>query len=484
MDVEVPHHHKKSKKTKPVESEELTKSKKVSKSDKHDKKKKDKSHKKDKKSSKQAAVIPTPVPEVNKKKRKAEAIEGDEKKKGSSAAETNGVEKVINELAKLSIPVDMTKLNRVKRHQPREYEELVTLMNGEKTKGIIYAYTVKTPIGRIFYYIHKEKRFRALRVENNLIKLVKYPKENTLNVAEIQKSLSDSQRKAALECIGLHESDIVTPENWLYAMIETGVIEREPEKASSTLAVESVLLHDQAKKQTYWLGSAKAKELFPNAVVTRTRTITDSNVDNEITALYNKRREILKYVEGLACITIAGTVTLSEPPPSASKPRSSEIASMKTGKDIFLEHTPEKKKKTTPPTPKKVVEQQPKTKKQKVETPPPQRLKATVASSEEDESESSDSYSSSSSSASESSSISEPEEKKVKKRRNPEESLKAMLKKKQKAGTLKVGTDPNGTTIAKSLEVKRNIEEALKHAKVIDDQMDPDIYFFRNNCGA
>jgi len=465
MDVETTPHAEKRKNRVESESDSHSHEERKPKLKKDKKASKEKRDSKKKKHSKATPVLP----EVNKKKRKAVPAELSEEEQVSKKAtniDAAPLDKVLSELRKLCIPVDDSKLGKLKRQHAATYDELVELMGSPKTKGLIFTFSVKTPIGRIFWYVAKERKFFSLRNEHNLIKLVDYANEKSLNVVEIQKSLTDSQRKACLDCLKASESDLVPAERWLYALIETGIIKREAEKPHSTQAAEAVLFHDDARKQTLWLGSTKAKEIFPLAIVTRARTITENNIEAELKNLYDKRKAISNFIESHDCLVTATLVTLSEP---LNKSRATELVPAKTAFDIHKEHEEPKKK--------AVKSAKPPAKKRKTEKP--SQAQVTSASSEEEAIKpkkpvKKQRLPSSSSSSSSESEDSQPCSK-------AEARLKAQLMKKHK-GQIKSSTEPNATTIAKSLEVKRNIDEALKHKKVIDDLADPEIRFFRTTC--
>ena len=540
------------------QSEEVVqKTKKVSKRSSSSKKDKKKDSSKKKSGSSKKKPAATVAPEVNKKKRKAaEAVDDDSeeekipkksgkgkggkgKGKGGVAAEPNALEKVTEELTKLYVPFDSSKLGKLRRHDIKCYEELVEIMSEQKLKGLIYAYSVKTPVGRIFSYEPKERKFKSLHREHNLITLAKYTEEGLLSLTEIQKTLSDAQRKSLLEAVGITGSDLVTPENWLYAFIEGGIIVHNTTKPLTTQSTGAILFHDVNKKQTFWLTSTKGKERFARAIVTRTRTIHDSNMENELTNLLAKRKEIIRFLEKNECLATATTtttvslsvengndtmiITTTPIPPQPSKKKASRALAPDT--TIFDDHgerkkptapvpTPSKKKKaaaTTTPTPsKKKPEPKPRAKKQKIEHVAEkeeempvrtqskisqlmrEKLNALAFSSEDDSDESLEEKkkkndeeeegegSSGSSSSQSTSESSEDSEESID--RKKEAQLKAAVMKKQQKAGYKPNTDPNATSITKSLEVKRNLDEALKHKKVMDDLLEPEIRYFRTNC--
>lgn len=489
-------------------------------------KKKKQHSSKDKKSSKskskkeKTAAEPV-VEKKNEKKRKA-VDDGDK--------DPNSVTRVAADLNKLSIPFDVVKLAKVKRRHEKRYEELTEVMRSDSgtAKGLIFAYSVKTPVGRIFWYSPETRKFKPVRLENSLIKLTKYPKEALLNIADIQKSLSEKERKAALDCINATESDIVKPETWLFALVETGIVEKDSDiPPLSTQASEAVLVHDIEKKQTYWMNSDMGKARFSLAVVTRTRTITENNLNNEIIAFSNKRKAICRLLEDLGCLTGTpvkmndGTIKIRTSALATSKPDKKQKKSKKSKKiseeedededvDVLTAEAeisePEKKKKKTPPqsqaeqkkkkrpTAKKVklvvedeaeVEESsevenPKTKKRKIEPAIPQQSTVTLSGVKElmetDLELSSASSSSTTTSTSKSDSDSESESLDDRKRR-------VMPEKEKIIPPYKSSTNPNATSVAASLKFKHNIDEALRCKKILDGVADREIRDFRDTCG-
>lgn len=445
--------------------------KKSSSSSKHDKhSKKDKKDKKKRHSEKE--------PEPQKKKRKASVAQvgnGDKQ-----VPDLHPLKKVCGWLTMLSIPFDESRLSKVKRHQEKRYLELVEVMSGLKTKGLIYAYSVRTPLGRLFWYSQPEREFKNVREEHNFIKLTGYTKEAELKMIDIQNGLSDNQRKAALDHLGLTGSDIVLPETWLFALIEIGVIPREEEKPLSTQSTDAVLFHDTVKKQTYWLSSELGKARFRQVIVTHTRTITENNILNEIGSLSRKRKEIVQFLDDLNC-TASTIHTMSD---GSKRQRNSKIASSKPSRTEKKKKELKKKKlsseseeedvasakmeveKPAKPSSKSKSRAEPRTKKQKQEATellmqqsPLLAMRSSLSALLESSNSSSGSYSSASSSSS-----------------SDEESIEPPRKSKVSSSSKR---PQDASSIAKSLQVKRDIEGSLKLKQVIEDALDPEIRAWR-----
>lgn len=427
-----------------------------------------------------------------KKKRKAPSTASDKEK----SSDPSSVENVALDIKKLGIAFDMEQLAKMKRKHPKDYETLINMLRGKKTKGLVYAFNTKTPLGRMFYYYRPDREFKNVRASYNLVKLVKHHKEKELNIAAYQSEMSEKQRKTAFDAMGvasLVEASTLSPAKWLYGLVETNIIEKQQDQPLSTQPAESILYHDHVNRETHWLCSTSGKPIFSQVILTRTRTVTENNINNELLALKNKRKDISHFLDKHDCVR-SSHVVMSD---GSLKNRPSDIVASKPKKKKSSkkhdELKPEKAKKKSTASPRKKkssndtmeVEKPKKPQKpmaaallEKAAFLPPEQqslLKEILAASSSSSSSSeveekvkvADKSSGSSSTSSSSSSCEESEE------------AQPPTKKRKLSEAPKATTPP---VVNPVLTMKQKIEEVRQNKKLIDECMDPEIRDFRTMC--
>lgn len=392
----------------------------------------------------------------------------------------NTPEKMLEWLSILGIRCDDKQLRAIKVHHNDMYQELFRIATNEQAKGLIYAYSVTTPIGRMFWYSPEEKVFKSAHSHLNLIRLKKYEKEALLNITTIKEGLTGEQRQKALACLGIvvaqdeeDAGETLKPEQWLFALIESGVLRRHSEKPDYKEKVEHCLLHDTEAKQTYWTGSKACKSKLNRIVVSRERAVTEKNIDAEYTRLLAKRTEIVTHLK--KALTATTSFLQQQQQPSATLSTPAPIKKVKVPDAVV-----EKKQKPVAPL-KKAVPKVPVT------------ATAAAAKPRKERDEDSESTSTSSSfSLSDDDVVEEPIKEPVRKEEEEEEEeeeemcedkarLLETIRRKQALGH-KQTTDPMASSLATSLQVSRNIEHCRKRQKLLQDDVEPEIKWFREEC--
>lgn len=433
MDIELPiTTSKKTKKSSKKGSADAHKTKKVKKS-------KSKAEEPVTKKSKKKKSVEVPVVVAVTKKRKA-----DDSDSVAKAQELNVPKKMAEWLELLRIRCDEKQLKMLELHCPAMYHELFKIASHESAKGFFFGFIAKSPIGRMFWYSAEEKVFKSVHSHANVIQLVKHPKEASLNLASLKEQLTADQRKAVYECLGVAEADAdsIISDRWLFALIETGVIEKVAGKPDYKQAAESCLLYDAALKTASWLPSKTGKLALKHIVVSRERAVTEKNIDAEFQRLLKKRAEIAAHLK--KALTTSAEMAASLPPilPLLAKKKKHEEVEIKKTKKI-------KKK-----APVVAVEEA------KVES---------VASSQ--------SFSLSSSEEEDDASQSSEEQ--------PMSKDKAQLLEiinREKIIDPSLPVTAKTTSVATSLEVSRSIEHCRKRQKLLHDDLEPEIKWFRTEC--
>lgn len=453
--------------------------------------------KKKKNSKKMDIDVPTAAaPESKKRKVDAAALDNPEEGEKKASPDLNTPARIFEWLQLLSIKVDEKALRTLKAQNEQDFNELAKMMTDPSEKGLIYQFSVKTPIGRMFWYSDQANAFKNVAMHHNVVRLTQYAKEASLNVDDCIKQLSDAQRKTVLQCLGVTETgaDSLKTSQWLFALIETNVLERSNEKCDYKQCMEPYLLHDTMTKHSYWLGSKDGKAKLGRIVLSRTRAVTDKNIDSEYGALLKKRTEIIDFLK--KALGSSSTVTTLPPPsqtPILSETKKKSKKATTTAKTMDVEEPAvsekqskkakkaKKAKKSEKETPAPPAKKAKKEKATKAPTPTPTTTsKPTPKPINVDVSESSVFTSESSVSASASASVSEEEIPEEVPMTSAEAQMMAQLKKKQKidpSTTLAQVAAKNG----KIFEVKANIEQAKMLQKALQDKIDPDIVFLRTN---
>lgn len=444
-------------------------------------------------SKKQETVVATAVATTPTKKRKAEGEAGvvtvakpqTEKK---AAPDQNTPEKLLAALTMLSIKCDEKQLRAIKIHCNEMYVELFKIAGDEAAKGLIYAYTVSSPIGRMFWYSPEEKRFKSTRAHLNLITLKKYEKETLLNLATIKETLTEEQRKKALACVGVASTeeegdeavDSLKPEQWLYALIESGVLRRRSETPDYKEKVEHCLWHDTEAKQTFWLGAKACKTKLNRVVLSRERTVNEKNIEAEYERLLKKRAEIAAYLKK-ALMTTTKTATATAASIVSQQPSVVTVTTPKKPKITIVEKKPVAAVVATPAKKKPVPR-----------VPAPVATKPAIEKDEDSESASVSSIFSLSDDSDDDDNRGENNNNNIAMMLTEEEEAgqpmseeKARLieniRRKQALGH-KPNTDPRANSMATSLQVSRNVEHCRKRQRLLHDDVEPEIKWFREEC--
>lgn len=496
----------------------------------------------------------TPQSSGKKTKRKVEEMSNvtspvkNSKKSPSSASKRppvlDSVERVVERLGMLHIKIDEKQLTMLKQTLPHLYQELVEIMNVSTVRGVIFNFMCTTPISRIFTYSDSDKTFHSIFYEkHDLVTLVDYDLEKSLDVAKTVSELSAEDRAEALAYLREGEENFdeenVQSEQWLNALIHLNIVEISPTKPEHHDKAENCLLHYATFKKTYWLSSATGRARLGRAVTTRYREV-ENQEKNRVAAetLLAKRAELIAFAEryikplsvgSVAAVSKRGAAVVATPP---KKKKKAVVEEEEEEEAIMI--TPPKKKKATPPRPKKkvVVEEEEEDEEEEV-APLPKKKKTSTTNNKnnnnnrkvlpavkdvvmQDESQEKkptktleqkvkenvslvltqklpqkEKVASYSSSSSESSSTSEDifsfsDEEEKGREMYSADTLYAVqqIKKKQKLGLCKPNPDPNATSLLKTIEVKKNIEDSIKFRKVILDQhhSHPDVSWFRQEA--
>ena len=385
--------------------------------------------------------------EKNKKKKKNKAVEvvaavvATKKRKaddGDSVAKAQQLEvpkKMAEWLELLQIRCDEKQLKMLELHCPAMYHELFKIASHETAKGFFFGFIAKSPIGRMFWYSPEEKVFKSVHSHANVIQLVKYQKEASLNLASMKEQLTAEQRKAVYECLVVEEdqADTIAGDRWLYALVETGVIEKVAGKPDYKQAAESCILYDPLLKTASWLPSKSGKLALGRIVVSRERAVTEKNIDAEFQRLLKKRAEIASHLK--KALATSAEMAASLPPivPLLTKKKKHEEVEVK------------------------------KTKKKKVVVVEEAKVESL--------------------SSSQSFSLSEDEEEEEEEQPMSKDKARLIeIINREKVIDPSLPVSPKTTSVATSLEVSRNIEHCRKRQKLIHDDLEPEIKWFRTEC--
>lgn len=393
------------------------------------KKSKSKADEKNKKKKKKNKAVEMAATVIATKKRKADD--------GDSVAKAQQLEvpkKMAEWLELLQIRCDEKQLKMLELHCPAMYHELFKIASHETAKGFFFGFIAKSPIGRMFWYSPEEKVFKSVHSHASVIQLVKYQKEASLNLASLKEQLTVEQRKTVYECLGVEEdqADTIAGDRWLYALAETGVIEKVAGKPDYKQAAESCLLYDPLLKTASWLPSKSGKLALGRIVVSRERAVTEKNIDAEFQRLLKKRAEIATHLK--KALATSAEMAASLPPivPLLAKKKKLEEVEVK------------------------------KTKKKKLVVVEEAKLESL--------------------SSSQSFSLSEDEEEEEEQPMSKDKAQLFKIINRKKVIDPSLPVSPKTTSVATSLEVSRNIEHCRKRQKLIHDDLEPEIKWFRTEC--
>ena len=390
--------------------------------------------------------------------------------------------KVVEWLEMIDIAVSEKHMTALRREKPALFRQLVYVMTNEASRGFIFSYLILTPIGRMFFYAQEDGIFKSVHDEFNIVRLTQYDKEADVKITELVKALTAEQRAAALALLGVTEekAEGVTPGSWLFALIENNVLERRKEKPDYKQNAEPCIVHDVAKKESFFMCSKLGKSRLQSVIiVSRARAITEKNIEAEYALLDKKRADIEAEVNFLF-----GTPVVHQQPKKKKKqphPYASERKKLSKSEKIAAKAELEAALQAEERTLEEKVKHDVQTilAKQLAELPPSSDSDSEAFSFSEEEEEEEEN----------------PKKKQKKEKKAVEEveakpldsiaiakaALLANMEKKKRLGHIPV-IAPNAITLAKSLEVKRNIEDACKTMRIISDRVAPEIAWFRENC--